>query len=212
MPARPSNGVIEDRYLVAAALAGGPRAYDELVRRYRGAVILLAWKTLGSREAAQDVAQEAFLVAFQQLGRLKDPAHFGPWIRVIAQNHARRVSRKEGRIQPLEGEQMDRLLCTHASEQIGDPVQSLLKKERDSAIRCLIAALPEGVQIVLELYYAEQWSVAQIAEFLSLTKTTVKWRLHAGRKHLSRTLGAMMSDEGNRSDDSSPCNRSNDRI
>lgn len=58
MPARPRYEVIEDRYLVAASVAGRTEAYDELVRRYRGAVILLAWKTLGSREAAQDVVQE----------------------------------------------------------------------------------------------------------------------------------------------------------
>ena len=195
MPDRPGYAVIEDRYLVAAALAGSAEAYDELVRRYRGAVILMAWKTLGSREAAQDVAQEAFLAAFQQLRQLKDPRHFGPWLRIIAHNGAQRLSRKESRSQPVAGEQMDLLLSTHACDRIGNPVESLLKKERDSAIRGLVAALPEGVQIVLQLYYTEQWSVAQIAEFLSVTKTTVKWRLHSGRKHVSRELSAMVSDE-----------------
>src|SRR5437763_12298233 len=104
MPGSPRYEVIEDRYLVAAALAGRLEAYDELVRRYQGAVILLAWKTLGSREAAQDVAQEAFVAAFQQLDRLKDPRHFGPWIRVIAQNRAKRLSRKECRSRPVAGE------------------------------------------------------------------------------------------------------------
>lgn len=190
MSSRPGVAVIEDRYLVAASLAGRTDAYDELVRRYRGAVILLAWKTLGSREAAQDVAQDAFVAAFQQLGSLKDPRHFGPWIRVIAHNHAKRLSRKEGRTRPVADEQMDLLLTTHDCERIGDPVESLLKKERQGAIRGLVAALPEGVQDVIQLYYSEQWSVAQIAEFLSLTKTTVKWRLHSGRKHIMRELCA----------------------
>src|SRR5947209_1624882 len=122
MAAQPGYGLIEDRYLVVAALAGRAEAYDELVRRYRGAIILLAWKTLGSREAAQDVAQEAFLAAYQQLGSLKDPRHFGPWLRVIAHNHARRVGRKEARSRPIDAEQMDLLLTTHASERVGNPV------------------------------------------------------------------------------------------
>lgn len=194
MQARPRYEAIQDRYLVAASLAGRLDAYDELVRRYRGAVILLAWKTLGSREAAQDIAQEVFVVAFQQLNQLKDAGQFGPWIRVIATNRARRLCRRESRSQPVEDEQLDALITTHAREQIANPEEALLRKERDLAIRGLVAALPPGVQMVLELYYSEQWSVAQIAEFLSLTKTTVKWRLHAGRKQVANALTDMMVD------------------
>ncbi len=194
MPARPDYGIIEDRYLVAASSAGSAEAYDELVRRYRGAVILLAWRTLGSREAAQEVAQEAVLSAFLQLGSLKDARHFGPWIRTIAHNRAKRLCRQERRSQPVAGEQMDLLLNTHACEHVVNPVETLLKKERDTAIRGLVAALPEGVQMVLQLYYSEQWSVAQISEFLSVSQTTVKWRLHSGRKRVSARLSEMMAE------------------
>jgi RNA polymerase sigma-70 factor (ECF subfamily) len=194
MPPGPRYEVIEDRYLVAAALSGSLEAYDELVRRYRGALILQARRSVASHEAAQDVAQEAFLIGFQRLSQLKDARQYGPWIRVIATHLARAVAQRESRTRPVEGEQMDRLLMAHASEQISDPENALLKKERDSAIRGLMGSLPEGVQIVLQLYYREQWSVTQIAEFLSLTRTTVKWRLHAGRKKIGDTLAAMTGD------------------
>jgi RNA polymerase sigma-70 factor, ECF subfamily len=187
MPARPSYAVIEDRYLVAAALAGKPDAYDELVRRYRGAVILLAMRSLGSREAAQDVAQEAFIIGFQQLPQLKDPRRFGPWIRTIAHNRAKRLGKLESRSLPVEDGRMD-LVRADNLDPTCNPVEAVLKKERDTAIRGLVASLPPGTQMALQLYYAEQWSVTQIAEFLSLTKTTVKWRLHAGRKQLARAL------------------------
>ena len=56
------------------------------------------------------MAHEAFLVGFQQLVHLKDARHFGPWIRVIAHNGAKRLGRKESRSQPVDGEQMDGLL------------------------------------------------------------------------------------------------------
>src|SRR5437868_3246931 len=121
-PARHSYGIIEDGLLVAAAMAGSREAYDELVRRYRGAVILVCWKTLGSRDAAQDAAQEAFVTAFQQLRQLKDPARYGPWICTIARNGARRAVRRSSSHCSVDGEEMDRLLATHCRELIADPV------------------------------------------------------------------------------------------
>lgn len=190
-PMRTAYGIIEDSALVAASLSGSREAYDELVRRYRGAVILVAWRSLGSREAAQDAAQEAFLTAFQQLGQLKDPSRFGPWLCTIARNGARRASRRDSGRVYVDDEQMDRVLATHCHEFIGNPLEQVLKSERDGAIRALIAGLPESTQMVVQLYYGEQWEVARIAEFLALTRTTVKWRLHAGRKQIARALEAM---------------------
>jgi RNA polymerase sigma factor (sigma-70 family) len=195
MPVSGGYEVIEDRYLVAASLAGRPNAYDELVRRYRGAATLAAYAVLGSNEAAQDVAQEAFLTGYRQLAQLKVPAHFGAWLRIIVRNLARRLAQKESRSRPVDGEQMDQLIMTHDADRVGNPATELLKKERDAAIRGLLSGLPAGMQRVLELYYYEQWDVNQIAAFLSLTRTTVKWRLFAGRKQISRQLGEMLFDE-----------------
>ncbi len=191
MVARVSYGAIEDRYLVAATLAGSGEAYDELIRRYRGAVTLLAWKILGSREAAQDAAQEAFVAAFQQLGRLKDANHFGPWLRVIAQNCARRLSRKERNSRSVESEQIDLLLNMHDCDRVCNPGRCPAEKGAGQRHSQPDRGTSGGRQDVLQLYYAEQWSVAQIAEFLSLTKTTVKWRLHSGRRHVARELNAL---------------------
>lgn len=191
-PVRQRYEVIEDSQLVAATLAGSREAYDELVRRYRGAVILVARKTLGSGDAAHDAAQEAFVTAFQKLKQLKDPARFGPWLCTIVRNGARRAVRREAASSPVDGEQMDRLLSTHCHELIANPEAEVLKRERDSAIRSLMSGLPSGVQMVVQLYYGEQWEVARIAEFLSLTRTTVKWRLHSGRKQIARQLLAML--------------------
>ena len=73
MAERQRYEIIEDRQLVAAALAGVHRAFDDLVRRYRGAVILVAWKALGSRQPLTD---ESVIVALapqmdrKDLGRL----------------------------------------------------------------------------------------------------------------------------------------------
>src|SRR5690348_12007404 len=81
-----------DEQLVLAALVGGIAAFDELVRRYRAAIILVAEHVIGSRAAAEDVAQEVFLLAFKALPSLDEPAKFAGWLRAIARHRAQRVA------------------------------------------------------------------------------------------------------------------------
>ena len=91
---------IGDEELVVRALLGELEAFDELVRRFRGAVLAVAEGALGAGEAARDVAQEAFLLAFKALPQLEDPACFGAWLCAITRHRARRVARGNGRWQP----------------------------------------------------------------------------------------------------------------
>ncbi|HLJ55520.1 MAG TPA: sigma-70 family RNA polymerase sigma factor [Chthonomonadaceae bacterium] len=184
----------EDRYLVAAASAGSAPAYDELARRYRGALTLLARRIVGSRETAEDVAQEALLAAFGKLGSLKDARQFGPWLRVIAINLARRHARRDSAHVATEDCVLESLAQRNDAGGDSGPEAALLRAERVAALRDLIAGLNEPTQIVVELYYREQWSVAHIAEFLSVAATTVKWRLHAGRREIARRLAEWSGD------------------
>lgn len=71
---------------------------------------------------------------------------------------------------------------------VDNPLHLLLEQEQRSQIETHLLELPEAQRTVLFLYYYEDWSVEQIGNFLSLPATTVKWRLHSGRKLLSRKL------------------------
>src|SRR5262245_6444660 len=101
--------LISDEELVVGALLGDLGAFDELVRRFRGAVIAVAEGVLGSREAALDVAQEAFLLAFKALPQLDDAARFPAWLCAITRNRARRVASSR-RSEPAPPSEIDRLL------------------------------------------------------------------------------------------------------
>jgi RNA polymerase sigma-70 factor (ECF subfamily) len=83
---------------------------------------------------------------------------------------------------------MDDLILGHA------PSLARMVEQRENAgnIRSALAKLPDEIRPVLELYYLEEWSIAQIAEFLALPSTTVKWRMHAGRKLLRASLSHLM--------------------
>ena len=80
-----------DADLVRAVLAGERTAFPELIARYQRAACAVAWPVLHDRHAAEDAAQEAFLTAYLQLPRLRDPAAFGGWLLRIARQKAARV-------------------------------------------------------------------------------------------------------------------------
>jgi len=174
-------GQAGDGELVRWARDGCRMAFDELARRYRAGVYLTARQIVGDAGRAEDVAQEALLIAFRALPTLADPARFGAWLGAITRHRARRVARQEDRLVPLEPSHLDHLQTPTpaASEELTDA----------------FGALGEDYQTVLRLRYWEEWSVGQIASFLSLPITTIKWRLHYGREVLRRRLSRPRREE-----------------
>lgn len=181
---------ISDEQLVLNALVGDLGAFDELVSRYRGAVVVVAVQALGSREAAEDLAQEAFLLAFKALPQLQEPARFGSWICSITRHRAWRVGRQEARQEPTEDSKLDTLILRHSPALSACPEETLLRRSDQEQLRERLSELPTEFQIVLQLRYFEEWPVARIADFLTLPLTTIKWRLHRGRELLRRRLTA----------------------
>lgn len=179
-----------DEELVLAARHGSREAFDELVSRFRDAMLAVAQAT-GSREAAEDVVQDAFLQAFRALPQLQDPSRFGGWLSVITRYRARRVGAREGRCEPMEPAALDRLL-SYRSEATRHPADECEKATERATIRSALARLPSEHEVILRLYYYEGWSVRRIASHLSIPLTTVKWRLHRGRRLLEQQLAMLL--------------------
>jgi RNA polymerase sigma-70 factor (ECF subfamily) len=185
---------VSDTDLVQIARLGSPEACDELVRRFRGAVLLTAEQVLGSREAAQDVAQEAFLAAFRALPRLQDPAKFAGWLYAITRNRARRVAQGNRRSEPTEADRLEHLLTTQSGP-TPSPLEQLLRDETQDHVRALMAELPPEIQIVLHLYYYQDWPAGRIADFLMLPLTTIKGRLYNGRNRIRRRFAHLIEEK-----------------
>jgi RNA polymerase sigma-70 factor (ECF subfamily) len=166
--------------LVEAASAGDPSAFDVLARRYRHPAQALARQIVGSRELADDVAQDALLMAFKSLPQLKEPDRFASWLGAIVRHRARRVAQHpERRMLRLD----EVLLAYMPSIESQGAIQS--------EVACAIASLPLEQRSTAELYYLDEWSTAEIAEFLELPVTTVKWRLHCARQLLRPRLASL---------------------
>jgi RNA polymerase sigma-70 factor (ECF subfamily) len=178
--------VASDEELVLRTLMGDTAAYDELVLRFRPGAVLVAEQVLGSRWAAEDVAQDALFQAYRALPTLADPAKFPAWLRAIARHRALRVATGERRSEAAAPELFERPLL--GSDAALDPSEAAERNEDRASVRALVAELPRDFHTVLLLHYWEQWPLARIARFLSLPVATVKWRMYRGRKLLLRRL------------------------
>ena len=83
-----------DEMLVHQTLRGDASAYASLIDRYKGAVHAIAYHKLGNFQDAEDIAQEAFLNAHQQLATLKEPSRFAGWLYCIVSNACKMLLRK----------------------------------------------------------------------------------------------------------------------
>ena len=185
MHERPANlKSASDEALVVASILGDFPAFDELVRRYRDAVELTAYRLLGNRTLAQEVAQDAFLLAFEHLPRLDDAQAFPGWLRAIVRNRALRVRASEGKALNLTDAQ---LALLEASPNL----QADLATERKLALAGLLAlidGLPSVQREALLLRAKDGWSVSRIALYQDVTEATVRGRLQRARAALTGRL------------------------
>src|SRR5713101_8740196 len=88
------GGEPPDEVLVVAAILGDLDAFDELASRYRAAVVRTAQAIVG-REDAEDVAQDALLLAFKALPSIEEPRKFAAWLSAITRHRAFRFNKRE---------------------------------------------------------------------------------------------------------------------
>ncbi len=168
---------VEDPDLIRAAKRGKVEAYNVLISRWEKRVFNYLLRLVGNREDAMDLSQEVFLKAYQNLGRLQDPARFGPWMFRIAHNEAFSLLRKPRRETDLESAGPER-----AKRARLEPIELSL------AVAGALAGLSEDQRetVILKIY--QGFKFEEIAEVLSCPVSTVKSRLYSALDVLKRTL------------------------
>jgi RNA polymerase sigma-70 factor (ECF subfamily) len=174
-----------DEILVVAAILGDLAAFDMLARRYRPAVIRTA-RLIVAPDEADDVAQEALLLAFKALPSLEMPAKFPAWLHAITRRCALRYQNRSrahqrGRVAFDEAilEQVPAIGRTGA---IGDTGEEL---------KWALDGIPRDYSLVLRLHFLDEMPLKRIAGFLGVSLATVKWRVYHGKKLLRDQLKAL---------------------
>lgn len=183
-----------DRSIVDAILAGDRDAFRTLVEREGPAVISACARVLGDRSEAEDVAQEAFVIAYRSLSSWRADGAFGAWLSRIAVRLAIRRAAQRKRVtwlDPLAAEadqpNQHRFRTVGSSDAV-DPAHNLIRSERDAQIRAAVASLDEPYREVVALRFFAERSLNEIAEATSRPLGTVKTHLHRGLARLRRSL------------------------
>ncbi len=166
---------------VQLACKGDEKAFAHLVEENYRMVYGLAFSAVGDWSAAEDIAQETFLVAWRNLSGLRSPGAFGAWLRKIARNLAsgwlrtagyrRSLAKRQRELRERTPENADTPCNLEASEQrreIWDAIQTLSPKLREAVV----------------LFYLEDHSIAEAARALDTTENTIKKRLQHARPKL----------------------------
>jgi len=152
----------------------------ELLRRHWDTAVLLAARVLGSPDMARDAVQEAAIAAMTNLERLRSPERFGAWFCGIALN----VSR--GWLRQLRSEVPG--LRPDLASRSPDPAEAAEIADTAARVRGAIAALADGQQDAVRLFYLQGLSHREVAEELGISIGAVKARLHQARAALAPKL------------------------
>ena len=179
----------DDGELVRAARRGDNVAFDEIVGRHMRRAFGLAYRLTGHREDAEDLVQEAFVAAYEALGRFDTGRPFAPWLlrivytRGLNLNEARSLRRTE----PIP----ETVRANGAS-----PLESAERSELAGRIAGALATLPERRRLIVQMFDADGFSGREISEILDVPEGTVRWELHEARAALRAALEPSVKGSG----------------
>jgi RNA polymerase sigma-70 factor, ECF subfamily len=173
----------EERAWIAGSRKGDPAAFESLIREYQRMIHSLTFRMTGSLVDAEDLAQEAFVRAYQQLDSFREESKFSTWLCRIAVNACLNWRKREGRRRDIHDEWMAENLGRPESSASNDGVDEL-SRQVQSALDRLPAK--QRAAIVLTIY--QEMSHAEAARVAGCTEATISWRLFAARGKLKRWL------------------------
>lgn len=171
-----------ERQAIESVKQGDPDAYDYLVTKYSKRVAAVAWSIVRNAHDAEDLAQEAFVKAYENIGRFRAGEPFGPWIYRIVTNVALDVVKHRSRIRQEE------LADATPAERRDNADLPARQRELAGRIDRALDSLPEMQRVVTRLHLVEEFSHSEIASMMNLSEGTVRSHLSLARKKLREQL------------------------
>ena len=183
-----------DRNLIHQTLKGNPRAFDPLVQKYQPMVYARARLLVQNPQDAEDLTQEVFIKAYQNLPKLRDASRFAGWLSQIVKNvcmtwlHQQKETSKSGQ---RDGDQILSLSSAEAT-----PEQFLMKKELNQTILKAIDSLPAVDGAVAHDFYIDHLSYDEISEKRELSHRAIASRLHRAKQRIVKKVKRSLSTFG----------------
>lgn len=179
----------EEIDLIRKAKGGDTAAFAVMIRQYQNLVYATAFQILKDTALAEDVAQEAFVTAFQSLQDLRTESSFPPWLRKITRNlalAARKEQRRFGAIEEAGTMQSPPEIAGREAERE--------QREADAfgeEVRRIVSSLSDTLRFPVLLCHIDDLSTRDAARFLGITEGALRKRLHDGKKKLQKRIVKM---------------------
>ena len=177
--------------LVQASKNGDIAAFEELVKHYERKLLRVAQNVTHNVDDAQEVVQEAFFNAYQNLDRFRGTAHFSTWLIRIALNESFMKMRKLRNVREVLADDLQiqvESLTSHDTRWVPNPEDLCSSGQFQKILRNAVEDLTPSLRIVFLLRDMEQLAIEETAEALKLSKTAVKARLFRARLRLRDKL------------------------
>ncbi|MCY7433786.1 RNA polymerase sigma factor [Bacillus pumilus] len=168
--------------LIKKAQKGNVPAFEKLMLMYQERLYKTAFLYTRNKEDSLDAVQETVFKAFKHLSGLKEPAYFSSWLTRILIHTIFAMKKKQQDVVPFEQQ--------HESVQRNDFLEDKLD------LKHALDVLDEQYQIVIQLFYFQDYSISMISQQMGMPEGTVKTHLYRARKLLKQTLEKEESVDG----------------
>ena len=178
-----------ERLLLRKAAQGDSEAFGAIIKRYQQLVYAMAVQVTRDPVAAKDIAQDTFISAFKALKNLRSEDSFAPWLRSIARNMALSWRREQRRATSLE--EAGSLQASFKPLRVEVEEEHLEAETFRKGIRQILSSLSDALRFPILLCYLNGIPTAEAARFLGIKESTLRKRLHDGKKKLQMRIVRM---------------------
>jgi len=182
------GGSDDEAKLIARSLRQDPDAFGQLVERYATVIVNLAYRMVGDRTEAEDLAQETFVAAFKALPRFRADSKFSTWLYRIAANKCKDWLRAKRPWQGVQDIDVDEVLDAGVAAEERTPERLLSQQQVAEQLDRAIQRLPPLYREAFVLKHVEGLSYEEMQEIVGVNADTLKMRVYKGRLQLSREL------------------------
>lgn len=175
----------DDNHYINEVLSGNTASFAQLINRHKDLVFTIAMNITRNREDAEEVAQDAFMKAFQKLSGFRKESSFQTWLYRIVYNEAiSKIRKKKVTFLDLQEE----ISGDFAEEEVEEEIGGLDEAEQKLVVSSVLERLAETDRVLVTLFYLENRQVNEISEVTGLGESNVKVRLHRVRKRIYSDL------------------------
>ena len=181
-----------DTYYITQVLCGNVNAFSHLVEKHKRMAYTLALKLVRVPEDAEEIAQDAFVKAYQSLPDFKGESKFTTWLyKIIYHTSISRLRKKQMEIISIDDDQ-NRNFDVHETDHF---LARLTMEEQNTLVRNAIDRLPDEERALITLYYMNECPVKEITGITGDSESNVKIKLFRARKKLWEMLKYRFKDQ-----------------